>query len=117
MSILDKVLDRHKAAANTVVEIPILLRFWEEEGVWNGEAVDLPVAVFGRSFEETTRNLQDAVISHLETLKEIGTLKETVATLRACARQHRVSVDEMALNQPMVRFDAGLQDCHVVAIA
>lgn len=117
MSVIGKIFGHEKASDHNVVEIPVLLRFWEEDGVWNGEAVDLPVAVFGKSFEETTRNLQEAVISHLETLKEIGTLKEAVDALRMCARQHRVSVDEMALNQPMVRFNAGLQDCHVVAIA
>lgn len=100
-----------------VTEIPVLCRFWFEDEVWNGEAIDLPVAAFGEAFEAAQRNLFTAVISHLETLEEIGKLKETVNTLRACAKRHCLSMDEMASNQPFVRFNAGIQDHRVFAIA
>jgi predicted RNase H-like HicB family nuclease len=115
VSLLNKILGDEKAAG-TVVEIPVLLRFWQDDGVWNGVAVDLPVAVFGSTFEDAAHNLQDAVISHLETLQEVGSLQDTIHLLRACARNQRLSIDEMAMNQPLVRFNAGLQDHQVVAI-
>jgi predicted RNase H-like HicB family nuclease len=117
VKILDRLFGSEKSAAENVVEIPVLLRFWQDDDCWNGEAVDLPVAVFGKTFEETTRNLHEAVISHLEALQEIGKLNDTVQVLKTCARNHRVSVDEMGMNQPLVRFNAGLQNHQVVAIS
>lgn len=102
---------------DVVTEIPILCRFWEEDGVWNGEAVDLPVAVFGETVEQAFMHLWNAVISHLEALQEIGKLKETAHILRTCARQHQVSMNEMSPNQLWGRFNAGLQNHRVVAIA
>jgi predicted RNase H-like HicB family nuclease len=118
VSVLDKIFgDRAADAVPQVLQIPILLRAWQEEDVWNGEAVDLPIAVFGDTFEETVENLHTAVISHLETLQEIGTLDETARVLRACARQHRFTLDEMGSNQPFIRFTAGLENQRVVCIA
>ena len=32
-------------------EMPVLCKFWQEDGVWNGSAQDLPVAVFGETIE------------------------------------------------------------------
>jgi len=118
VSVLDKILGEGASdAVPQVLEIPVLLRLWQEDKVWNGEAVDLPVAVFGETFEETASNLQTAVISHLEALQEIGKLKETADELRAGARKRRVSVNEMGSNQSFMKFNAGLQDERVVCIA
>ncbi len=118
MSVLEKIFGENKNdSASKVLEIPVLARLWREDKVWNGEAVDLPVAVFGDTFEAAVANLQDAVMSHLEALQEIGKLDETAHILRACARNHRVSIDEMGSNQPFVKFNAGLQDHKVVCIA
>lgn len=117
MSVLDKIFGEREAdAVPRVIEIPVLLHLWQEENVWNGEAVDLPVAAFGDTFEEAVKHLRVAVISHLETLQEIGKLDETVHILRACARQHRVSVDEMGSNQPFIRFTAGVENQRVVCL-
>ena len=118
MSVLDKIFGEHKGdSAAPVLEIPVLLRLWQEDKVWNGKAADLPIAVFGETFEATVGNLHDAVLSHLEALQEIGKLEETAHILRACARNHRVTLDEMGSNQPFVRFNAGLQNHKVVCIA
>lgn len=118
MSVLDKSLGHSQGEElQSVVEIPVLLRLWKEDDVWNGEAADLPVAVFGDTFEAAIDNLHHAVLSHLEALQEIGKLEETAHILRACARNHRVSIDEMGSNQPFVRFTAGLQNHKVVCIA
>lgn len=117
MSVIEQIFGKREEVKEKVFEIPVLCRLWEEDGVWNGEAVDLAVAVFGKTFEETQHNLADAIISHLETLQEIEQLKDTVHLLRTCARMRRVSVDEMPSNQAFWRFSAGLQDEHLVPIA
>jgi predicted RNase H-like HicB family nuclease len=117
VAILERIFGEKNASASNVLEIPILARLWQEENVWNGEAVDLPIAVFGDTFEETVKNLHDAVISHLEALQEIGKLEDTAHILRACARTRRVSLDEMGSNQPFMKFNAGLQNHKVVCIA
>ena len=105
-----------KSDLDVVMEIPVLCRFWTEDQVWNGEAVDLPVAVFGETFESAQDNLFHAVISHLEALEEIGKLEETARRLRSSAKQRRLTLDEMGSNQPFVRFNAGVQDHRVFAI-
>ena len=102
---------------DVVIEIPVLCRFWADDGVWNGEAIDLPVAVFGDTFEDAKKHLMNALISHLEALQEIGKLNETSKKLRACARQRCFSLEEMASNKPLVRLNAGIQDHKVFAIA
>lgn len=120
MSVLDKLFGEDKGDSvsdSAVLEIPVLLRLWKEDDVWNGEAVNLPVAVFGDTFEATVGHLHDAVMSHLESLQEIGKLEETVHLLRSCARNQRVRLDEMGSNQPLVRFNAGLQNHKLVCIA
>lgn len=64
------------------VIVPLLCRFWEEDGVWNGIAEDAAVAVFGETFEEARRNLRDAIECHLEAAVENGELKSIVDRLR-----------------------------------
>jgi predicted RNase H-like HicB family nuclease len=120
VSVIDKIFGENKAdtdSSSRVLEIPVSLRLWQEDGVWNGEAADLPIAVFGETFESAVENLHQAVMSHLEALLEIGKLEETAHILRACARNHRFSLDEMGSNRPFVRFNAGLQNNKVVCIA
>jgi hypothetical protein len=66
---------------------------------------------------QAMENLSTAIISHLEALQEIDKLNEVGKKLRDCARQRSVTVCEMAANEPLVRFNAGIQDHRVVAIA
>ena len=112
----DAILKR-ESGIEQITEIPVLCRFWDEDGVCNGEAVDLPVAVFGANFEEAKKHLGEAVISHLETLQEIGTLENTILTLRAKARKDKVCIQDMSPNQSLVKMSAGLQDHRLVCIA
>jgi len=69
-----------------VKQFPVLCNLWQEDGVWNGVADDLPVAVFGATFEEAQANLCQALMSHLEALQEVGKLEETVALTEAQAQ-------------------------------
>ncbi len=70
------------------VEVPVLVRIWHEDGVWNASAYDLNVAVFGESLEDAQTNFAQALDSHFELLEEMGRAKATVARLRAAAAEH-----------------------------
>lgn len=98
------------------VQIPILCRFSKEDEGWNGVAEDLPVAVHGDTFEEAQRNLTDALIAHLESVQEVGNIQATIEHLRACAKERRFSIEEMAYDQPLVRVNAALQDHRITAL-
>jgi predicted RNase H-like HicB family nuclease len=58
--------------------IPILCRFWEEDGVWNAAAHDLPVAVFGKTLQQAKKHLNDALMAHFEALHELGKAQATI---------------------------------------
>ncbi len=115
MSLLDKFF-RDKDEIRESIQIPILCRFSKEEDVWNGSAEDLPVAVCGNTFEEAQRHLTDAIIAHLESVQEVGNIQATIEHLRACAKERRFSIEEMAYDQPLVRFNAALQDHRITAL-
>jgi predicted RNase H-like HicB family nuclease len=53
-------------------QISVLCKFWFEDGVWNGSAHDLPVAVFGQTIDEAKKNLGEALVSHFDALQQIG---------------------------------------------
>jgi predicted RNase H-like HicB family nuclease len=115
VSLLDKFFGE-KDQVRQSVQIPVLCRFSEEEGVWSGSAEDLPVAVCGDTFEEARRNLTDAIIAHLESVQEVGNIQATIEHLRACAKDRRFSIEEMAYDQPLVRINAALQDHRITAL-
>jgi predicted RNase H-like HicB family nuclease len=52
--------------------VSILCKFWLEDQVWNGIAEHLPIAAFGHTFEEAKENLEGAILSHLEALRDAG---------------------------------------------
>lgn len=76
---------------------PILVCFWEEDGVWNGRTVHLPVAVFGETFEEARANLSDAITSHIQSLEDAGKIDDVLAHLREHAKEH-LRLDELKPN-------------------
>ena len=115
MTLLDKLFGEKEAVRNTI-EIPILCRFSKEDDIWNGIADDLPVAVSGATFEEAQRNLSDALIAHLESVQEVGDLQAVINHLRLCAKDRRFSLEEMTFDQPLVRFNAALQDHRITAL-
>jgi predicted RNase H-like HicB family nuclease len=105
-------------AAHTpqAIEIPILCNFWREDGVWNGEAVDLPVVVFGHSLEEAQKHLHNALLTHLDAEQQLGTIEKTIEYLRTRAKERCVSLEEMVPNRFLGRFNAALQDQRVMEL-
>jgi predicted RNase H-like HicB family nuclease len=114
VSLLD--MFREKETIKQTIEIPILCRFSQEDGVWNGSAEHLPVSVFGDTFEEAQHNLVDAILAHLESVQEQGDIKKTIEHLRSCAKEHCLSIEDMASDQPLMRFNAALQDHRISAL-
>jgi predicted RNase H-like HicB family nuclease len=94
------------------VELPILVRLWEEDGVWNVSAFDLPVAVYGNTFDEARTNFEEALDAHFELLVEMRRAKEVVADLRAAALDRgfydrikpRETVEKFMLNSPKLEL-------------
>ncbi len=107
---------RKKKPAEIVVEIPVLCRIWEEQGVFNGIAEDLPVAVFGKTHEEAESNLRDAIIAHLEALQELHQLQPVVDQLRSQARETNFSPRELPRDQSFFRFSAAIHDSQILAL-
>ena len=99
--------------ASQVIKIPVMCKFWHEDGVWNGATQDLAIAVFGKTFEEAQQNLADAIVCHLEALQELKQLKHTIEYLQQRARDFNVSADELPSNRPILRMDATLLNNHV----
>jgi predicted RNase H-like HicB family nuclease len=66
--------------------IPILVRFWQEDGVWNASAMDISVAVFGYTFEEARRNFEEALARHFEVLCEMNQIDRTIKILSKAAK-------------------------------
>ena len=107
---------RKKKASKTVVEVPVLCRFWREDEVWNASAVDLPIAVFGDTFEDAQANMSEALVAHLNALQRLGELDDIVHELRAIARDRSFRAQEMTANEPLVRLSAAIQDSNVMAL-
>lgn len=81
---------------------------WQEDGVWNAEIVDLPVVVFGDTFEEATENLADALCSHLKAAQELGALDEIIASLPKLEAP-KLEVEIEGANEYFWRVPANLQ--------
>jgi hypothetical protein len=97
--VLDRLFKRSSAPAQhppVVLTIPVLCRFWSEDGVWNGSAVDLPVSVYGNDIMQAQRHMVDAIICHLEALQEVGKLDAEVERLQARAAWGSFGVDQMS---------------------
>ena len=107
---------KKKELAQTVVEIPVLCRIWEEQGVFNGVAEHLPVAVFGKTYEEAQTNLKDAVLSHLAALREVHQLDAVVEHLRSQARETHFSPQELPRDESFFRFSAAIHDSQILAL-
>ena len=83
--------------------VSVLCKFWPEDGVWNGIAVDLPVAVFGETFEEAQRNLADALESHLSSVMQSEEGDRVLKDLQSRAREY-LAIDEMPLDSPLLKM-------------
>ena len=110
------LLSKKKASSDVSIEIPVLCKFWREDEVWNGVAEDLPVAVYGATFEQAQQHMQDAILSHLEALQQLNRLRETVSLLRKKSRERSLSEAEIPLNQSLVRMSATLHNNRLLAL-
>jgi len=105
-----------KTDAESYTMLPVLCRFWQEDGVWNAEAAHLAVAVFGSTFEEAQRNLQSAIVSHMECWVEAGRADQIVEQLRAQSHE-QLKVEDISPDSPLVKIQIGMQDDHVIALS
>jgi len=110
-------LFKKEPAIETVLEIPVLCKLWTEDGVVNGVAEGLDVAVFGADFDEAKANLADAIIGHLEALQELGKLDQVIEELRSRAREDRLTIESLPLNQTVYKFAATRHNRHILALA
>lgn len=94
------------------VQITIACRLNEEDGVWNGTAIDLPVAVFGSTFEEAKKNLGEAILCHLEALAETGKIDAVIAHLQRQKQEWRLSLNDIPASGSVVRLDAMAKGNH-----
>ena len=81
-------------------KISILCKFWEEDGVWNATAMDLPVAVFGETFEEALGNMSDALDSHVSAMINAGKIEELSEKLPG----RPLFSDDLLPNSPLVNL-------------
>ena len=72
------LLSKKKARSDVSIEIPVLCKFWREDQVWNGIAEDIPVAIYGATFEQAQQHMQDAILGDLESLQQLNRLRETI---------------------------------------
>lgn len=110
------LLSKKKTSSNVSIEIPVLCKFWREDEVWNGVAEDIPVAVYGATFEQAQQHMQDAILSHLETLQQLDRLRETINVLRRKSRERSLCEAEIPLNQSLVRMSATLHNEQLLSL-
>jgi predicted RNase H-like HicB family nuclease len=87
------------------VNVPILVRLWPEDGVWNASAFDLSVAVFGDTYEDAKRNFEEALDSHFALLVELGRAAETVKRLKRIAKERGFYAARIKPGQAVEQFE------------
>ena len=107
---------RNQAEPDSVA-VPVLCRFWFEDGVWNGTAEDTAVAVFGSSFEEAMANMRAALESHIQSIIEAGEIGELVQHLRQRAKEYGfLALEEMSPGSPLVKMSVAIRNRELVAV-
>ena len=91
------------------VSLPIICEFWHEGKVWNGEARDLPIAVFGDTFEDAQAHMRDAVQGFMESSLEGGDMPEVVALLEKAARRS-IKPDQLSAKRPVLKISVELKN-------
>jgi predicted RNase H-like HicB family nuclease len=106
---------RKEAAEEKAIEISVFCKIWQEDGVFNAVANDLPIAVFGKTYEEAQKHLGEAIIGHLEALLELHQLDQTIKHLRECAKES-MTFEEFPRHESLYRFSAAVHDSHILAL-
>lgn len=90
--------------------VPILCKLWSEDGVWNAISADLPVAVFGDTFEEAKANLEEALIGHFAALEQTGQLKNTIELMMRKAHEYGfLSFADIGTDSALVKMLVAVQ--------
>lgn len=100
-------------SATTTISLPILCEFWHEDDVWNGEAKDLPIAVFGDTFEEAQAHMRDAIQGHIESAIELGEFSEVLKSVSKAVSGRRLSIDDFQSSHPVVKMSVEVRDKQV----
>jgi hypothetical protein len=90
-------------------EIPILVRIWHEDGVWNLSAFDLPIVVFDEDLEQARAYFGEAICSHFLTLNERGKLEKTATELLKIAQKRGFYEQRLQPRQMVERLDYSVQ--------
>ena len=80
---------------------PLLARIWNEDGVWNVSAFDLPIVSYGDDLDEARVHFGEAVESHFAALASLGRLDSTIAHLRLLA-ESRDFLEQRAQPQTLI---------------
>ena len=96
---MPKRLFAKKELEKPSLAVPVLCRFWEEDGVWNGAAHDLPVAAFGKTLQQAQKHLGDALEAHFEALHELGKVQATIEKLRRISHDRTFRIEAMRDNE------------------
>jgi predicted RNase H-like HicB family nuclease len=110
-------LSRKTKKASEITEVAVFVRFWEEDGIWNASAVDLPVAAFGKNLKEAKNNFGDAIMTHFDTLQELGKLEEVVRQLRRKPEDCKAFAENITSDEFVSKFKAPLRRDHELALA
>jgi predicted RNase H-like HicB family nuclease len=105
-----------KKASSPALEVPVFVRFWEEDGIWIASAVDLPVVAFGKKLKEARNNFGDAILTHFDTLYELGKLEEVIRQLRRKPEDCKAFAENITSDEFVSKFNAPVRD-HELALA
>ena len=102
------------ATQTSETTVTLVVKFWEEDGVWNAAAEDLPVAVYADSLTNALAKVREAVLEHVNLSHELGFSKELIQHLHdAAASKHAVEdVEPGELLGRVVARLPHLADCH-----
>jgi predicted RNase H-like HicB family nuclease len=97
--------------------VPVLCRFWFEDGVWNGIAADAPIAAFGSTVEEAMGNLREAIETHVLAAIETGQIASLINHLQERARDYGfLRLEEISPSSPIVKMNVALKNQELVAV-
>lgn len=97
--------------------IPILVRIWQEDGVWNVSAFDLPIVVFDEDIEKARQYFGEAACSHFMTLHSLGKAEKTAKYLINLAKERGFYESRIRPKELVERIDYSLDDQLCAAIA
>jgi len=96
-------------------EIPILVRIWREDGVWNVSAFDLPIVVFDEDLERARQYFGEAACSHFMALMDLGMAEKTANELVKIAKRRGFYERRIRPRELVERIEYSLDDLAICA--